>query len=70
MMCYQDRTFCRGDGCAKHALLCTHALTPEIEQKAKAAGLMIAQYCEPKELPCWKATLPNPTTWEECPSLL
>ena len=52
MICYQDRTFCSGDGCAKFSE-CPRALTPLIDEKAKTAGLWIAQFAEPKKLDCY-----------------
>ena len=53
MLCYQDRTFCGGDGCAKFAR-CMRALTPEVQRRADEAGLPIAQFSAPSELDCWR----------------
>ena len=56
MLCFQDKTFCRGDGCAKFST-CHRALTDKV--KADAAkwwggdDAPIAQFTNPKELKCY-----------------
>ena len=52
MNCYRDMTFCSGDGCAKFGP-CYRSLTKEVKDGADKAGLMIAQFEDPTELPCW-----------------
>jgi len=53
-MTYQDRTFCTGGTpcCAKFAT-CPKALTPEHQNRAKAAGLQVAQFISPTSMPCY-----------------
>ena len=57
MLCFQDTTFCRGDGCAKFST-CHRALTDKV--KADAAkwwggdDAPIAQFANPKELQCYE----------------
>jgi hypothetical protein len=52
-MTYRDMTFCAGDGCAKF-VGCNRALTQEVREKAKAWGLPVAQFTEPKKMPCYE----------------
>lgn len=52
MICYMDSTFCAGDGCQKFKN-CGRALTQDVRERAKAKGLPIAQYVEPKKLHCY-----------------
>lgn len=44
MMCFKDRTFCLFY--AECANPCDRALTPEIEEQAKKANLLISQYAD------------------------
>ena len=52
MICYQDRTFCSGEGCVRFDT-CTRALTPEVIDRAGKAKLLIARFSEPRALNCW-----------------
>lgn len=57
MICYKDRTFCAGGGCLKFKE-CPRALTDDVREAARLAGLLISQFANPKELDCYAA----PTT--------
>ena len=52
-MTYRDKTFCSGDGCAKFSQ-CPRALTEQVKQSAKAAGLPISRWAEPRLLDCYE----------------
>lgn len=52
MMCFADKTFCGGDGCDKFET-CPKALTNQIREHARLAHLEIAEYEQPKLLPCY-----------------
>jgi hypothetical protein len=51
-MTYRDKTFCSGDGCAKFNQ-CPRALTEQVKQSAKTAGLPISRWAEPRLLDCY-----------------
>jgi hypothetical protein len=53
MLSYRDRTFCTGNGCARFSS-CPRALTPEVREGARAAGLPVSQFSEPRGLDCWE----------------
>ena len=59
MMCYRDMTFCHGDGCALFDE-CPRALTQEVKDAAKARGLLVARFTEPKAMACY--TYPDKAT--------
>lgn len=59
MMCYMDSTFCPGEGCQMFDG-CGRALTQEVQDRAKALGLPIAQYVEPKKLHCYVEPTASP----------
>jgi len=58
MMCYLDTTFCEGDGCIKFSE-CPRALTQDVRERAKACGLFISRFTEPKKLHCYRASSIN-----------
>lgn len=62
MMCYRDREFCRGDGCAKFSA-CDRALTPTILEGARrwwgGPGAPIAVHADPKSRDCYVAPTAN-----------
>lgn len=51
MICYRDMTFCAGDGCSKFDT-CPRTLTADVRERAEKSGLHIAQFTDPKALPC------------------
>jgi len=61
MLCYRDMTFCSGDGCQNFDT-CHRALTEHVKKSAEKSGLMIAQFGDPSQLDCYKATEESPTT--------
>jgi hypothetical protein len=52
MISYADKTFCAGDGCAAFRD-CSRALTQDVRERAKAKGLPIAQFVDPKKNHCY-----------------
>jgi hypothetical protein len=57
MICYQDRTFCRGDGCANRTT-CSRWATDPIRIAANKHGLPLALFTDHHLLECYK---PEPT---------
>ena len=53
MISYRDMTFCAGDGCAQFEG-CGRALTQDVRERAKAYGVPVAQFSNPKELHCYE----------------
>lgn len=54
MLCYKDKTFCQGDGCARFGTSCDQSLTPEVDALANFFGLPISRFTEPKKLKCYE----------------
>jgi hypothetical protein len=52
MICYRDKTFCRGNGCLKFNE-CPRAATKEVIEAAARCGMLISYYAEPEKLPCY-----------------
>lgn len=46
MICYKDKTFCRGDGCQAFKG-CHRALTQEVKDGAEKTGIPVAQWETP-----------------------
>lgn len=68
MISYLDRTFCPGTNC-KAKDDCPRALTKEIRDGAKAAGLPLAIFSEYTKLPCYKEIkCPSPSSCFVSPS--
>jgi len=57
MMCYKDRTFCPGDGCANRQG-CTCFASNKVREAAYKFGLSLALFDDHTELECYK---PEPT---------
>jgi hypothetical protein len=53
MICYLDKTFCGGDGCAKFQA-CPDALTKSVINSAATVGLEISAHENPRELDCYE----------------
>lgn len=57
MICYKDKIFCTGDGCAKFSA-CPDALTDEVKDRAIKwwgdADAPISVHSEPRKLDCWE----------------
>ncbi len=53
MICYRDMTFCTGDGCAKFDT-CHRAMTPAVLEGARACGLGISQWGDPRKADCYE----------------
>jgi hypothetical protein len=70
MLCYKDKTYCAGDGCARHPHHCRIALTDEIRADAKRLGLLISERAEPRALTCWTDQVPAAQDDKDQPSLL
>jgi hypothetical protein len=64
MICYQDKTFCKGDGCILFDH-CHRALTEDVVRGAQDANLPIAQVTDPQEMSCWTDKEPEPATTED-----
>jgi hypothetical protein len=52
-MSYRDMTYCAGDDCSKF-VGCGRALTQDVREKAKAAGMLVSQVVDPKAMPCYE----------------
>lgn len=52
-MTYRDMTFCRAPECI-HFKACHRALTEKVEADAKALGLPIGEFVNPKQNYCYK----------------
>ena len=46
MLCYKDKTFCPFHQYCAHGDTCERALTDEVKEGAKKAGLYISSWCE------------------------